>query len=98
MITVFVRTGDYDLLAGILLAVTGCEALFANLGQFNRASIQISFTCYVYPSLILAYMGQGAKLITDGENVLENIFYQTIPGKHEGPLFWYVLVVERQRR
>jgi len=37
----FVRTRDYDLLSGVLLAVTGCEALFANLGQFNRQSIQV---------------------------------------------------------
>ncbi|KAJ3545437.1 hypothetical protein NM688_g5626 [Phlebia brevispora] len=91
-VMLFVRTRDYDLLAGILLCVTGCEALFANLGQFNMASIQISFTCFVYPSLILAYLGQGARLITDGENVLSNIFYQTIPGKHQGPLFWVLYV------
>ncbi|KAF7795028.1 hypothetical protein EIP86_006172 [Pleurotus ostreatoroseus] len=91
-VMLFVRTRDYDLLAGILLCVTGCEALFANLGQFNMASIQLSFTCFVYPSLLLAYLGQGARLITDGENVLSNIFYQTIPGKHEGPLFWILYV------
>lgn len=38
----FVRTKDYDYLAGVLLAVTGCEAMFANLGQFNKASTQVS--------------------------------------------------------
>ncbi|KAH9055386.1 potassium transporter [Lactarius vividus] len=84
----FVRTGNYDTLAGVLLAVTGCEALFANLGQFNMISIQISFTSLVYPSLVLAYLGQGARLIVDGEDVISNIFYRTIPGKHNGPLFW----------
>ncbi|KAI9452283.1 potassium transporter [Lactarius psammicola] len=88
----FVRTGNYDTLAGVLLAVTGCEALFANLGQFNMISIQISFTTLVYPSLVLAYLGQGARLIVDGEDVISNIFYRTIPGKHDGPLFWILFV------
>ncbi len=53
-------------------------------------SIQISFTCFVYPSLVLAYLGQGARLITDGEAVITNIFYNTIPGPSKGGLFWLV--------
>ncbi|KAE9408952.1 potassium transporter [Gymnopus androsaceus JB14] len=89
-VLLFVRTRDYDLLAGILLAVTGPEAIFANLGQFNATSIRISFCCFVYPGLCLAYMGQGARLIVDGENVLPNVFYQSIPGPTNGPLFWQV--------
>ncbi|KAH9066020.1 potassium transporter [Lactarius deliciosus] len=88
----FVRTGEYDTLAGVLLAITGCEALFANLGQFNMISIQISFTTLVYPSLVLAYLGQGSRLIVDGENVISNVFYRTIPGEHNGPLFWILYV------
>ncbi|KIP04939.1 hypothetical protein PHLGIDRAFT_92762 [Phlebiopsis gigantea 11061_1 CR5-6] len=91
-VLLFVRTRDYDLLAGVLLAVTGCEALFANLGQFNRRSIQLSFSCFVYPSLVLAYLGQGARLIHDGESVLSNLFYNTIPGRSNGPLFWVMYV------
>ncbi|KIY46745.1 potassium transporter [Fistulina hepatica ATCC 64428] len=89
-VMLFVRTKDYDKLAGILLCVTGCEAVFANLGHFNRASIQLSFIGFVYPSLVLAYLGQGARLIVDGDAALSNIFYQTIPGKHNGPLWWHV--------
>ncbi|KAI9441911.1 potassium transporter [Lactarius indigo] len=88
----FVRTGQYDTLAGVLLAITGCEALFANLGQFNMLSIQISFTTLVYPSLVLAYLGQGSRLIVDGDEVISNVFYRTIPGKHNGPLFWILYV------
>jgi KUP system potassium uptake protein len=52
----FVRTGQYDYLAGVLLAITGCEAMFANLGQFNKAAIRIGFGCIAYPMLILAYL------------------------------------------
>ncbi|KLO10263.1 potassium transporter [Schizopora paradoxa] len=92
LVLLFTRTHDYDMLAGVLLAVTGCEALFANLGQFNALSIQIAFGCIVYPSLILAYLGQGARLISDGEKVLPNIFYHSIPGKENGPLFWILYV------
>jgi KUP system potassium uptake protein len=51
--------------------------------------IQISFTTIVYPSICLAYLGQGARLIADKEAVLENIFYRTIPGSSNGALFWY---------
>ncbi|KAF9561755.1 potassium transporter [Agrocybe pediades] len=91
-VLLFVRTRDYDLLAGILLAVTGCEAVFANLGQFNATSIRISFCTFVYPALVLAYLGQGARLIHDGPNVLENVFYKSIPGPINGPLYWIMFV------
>ncbi|SJL07638.1 uncharacterized protein ARMOST_10988 [Armillaria ostoyae] len=87
-VLLFVRTRDYDILAGVLLAITGCEAIFANVGQFNALSIQISFGCFVYPSLLLAYLGQGAALITNGDQVIQNVFYQSIPGGLNSPLFW----------
>jgi K+ transporter len=46
----------------------------------------------VYPSLVLAYLGQGARLIVNGADVLPNVFYLTIPGRHNGPLFWILYV------
>lgn len=54
---------------------------------------QMSFGLFVYPSLVLAYLGQGARLIVDGDSVISNVFYNTIPGAHNGPLFWYVHTV-----
>ncbi|KAM6494400.1 Potassium transporter [Amanita muscaria] len=92
-VMLFVRTRNYDILTGVLLAITGCEAIFANLGQFNAASIRISFTFLVYPSLVLAYLGQGARLVVDGDNVISNVFYNTIPGPPNGPLFWIIFVL-----
>jgi KUP system potassium uptake protein len=41
---------------------------------------------------MLAYLGQGSRLVVDGTNVLPNVFYLTIPGKHNGPLFWILYV------
>ncbi|KAG8800880.1 hypothetical protein FRC19_008514 [Serendipita sp. 401] len=92
-VMLFMRTKKYDLLAGVLLAVTGCEAMFANLGQFNMLSIQLSFGCFVYPALILAYLGQGAKLITNGDVVIAHVFYASVPGGAGKPLYWFVYVV-----
>lgn len=91
-IMLFVRTKDYDLLAGVILALTGSEAVFANLGQFNAASIRLSFSTVVYPSLVLAYLGQGARLIADPDNVIQNVFYKSIPGNQNGPLFWIIFI------
>ncbi|KIP07228.1 hypothetical protein PHLGIDRAFT_118284 [Phlebiopsis gigantea 11061_1 CR5-6] len=91
-ILLFVRTRDYDILAGVLLALTGCEAMFASLGHFNMLAIQLSFTLFVYPSIVLAYLGQGARLIVDGADVLPNLFYTTIPGSNGGPLYWIMFV------
>jgi KUP system potassium uptake protein len=61
-----------------------------SLGQFNRLSIQLSFGCFVYRSLILAYLGQGAQLIVNGETVIQNVFYASIPGGTGKPLWWSV--------
>ncbi|KAJ6903395.1 LOW QUALITY PROTEIN: hypothetical protein NC651_020783 [Populus alba x Populus x berolinensis] len=56
------QRGGWMSLGGILLCITGSEAMFADLGHFSQLSIQIAFTSLVYPSLILAYMGQAAYL------------------------------------
>ncbi|KAJ0675141.1 putative potassium transporter [Helianthus annuus] len=59
----------------------GSEAMFADLGHFSQLSIQIAFTSFVYPSLILAYMGQAAYL--SQHHVIENDyqigFYISVP-------------------
>jgi KUP system potassium uptake protein len=68
------------------------KTLLVSLGQFNALSIQISFTVFVYPALIFAYLGQGARLIVSGEHVISNIFYQTIPGRPNGPIYWISFV------
>nr|XP_018634094.1 potassium transporter 6-like isoform X3 [Nicotiana tomentosiformis] len=56
------QTRGWMSLGGILLCITGSEAMFADLGHFSQLSIKIAFTSIVYPSLILAYMGNAAGL------------------------------------
>ncbi|GAA5828507.1 hypothetical protein JCM11251_000823 [Rhodosporidiobolus azoricus] len=88
-VMLFVRTGNYDLLNGVILAITGVEALFANLGQFSKNSIRLAFISFAAPCLILQYLGQGAKLIEGGETVLQNIFFQSIPGGVGNGFWWF---------
>jgi KUP system potassium uptake protein len=54
------KTAGWRSLGGVLLAFTGVEALFADLGAFSRHAIQLSWLCYTFPCLLLAYIGQAA--------------------------------------
>uniref|UniRef100_A0A2P2KAM7 Potassium transporter n=1 Tax=Rhizophora mucronata TaxID=61149 RepID=A0A2P2KAM7_RHIMU len=83
------RKGGWMSLGGILLCITGSEAMFADLGHFSYAAIQIAFTFLVYPALILAYMGQAAYLSQHHDNNNHIDFYISVPGK----VRWPVLVI-----
>ncbi|OKL57218.1 hypothetical protein UA08_07683 [Talaromyces atroroseus] len=65
-------------LGGILLAFTGVETLFADLGAFSKRAVQISWLCFVYPCLLLSYIGQAAHMMVD-PSVYANPFYLTVP-------------------
>lgn len=75
-------------LGGILLCMTGSEAMFADLGHFSQLSIKIAFSFIVYPSLILAYMGQAAYL--SKHHSLQSDyrigFYVSVPEKIRWPV------------
>ncbi|KAI3452406.1 hypothetical protein Pfo_009071 [Paulownia fortunei] len=75
-------------LGGILLCITGSEAMFADLGHFSQLSIKIAFSFVVYPSLILAYMGQAAYL--SKHHIMESDyrigFYVSVPEKIRWPV------------
>ncbi|CAL0330966.1 unnamed protein product [Lupinus luteus] len=85
------QTGGWMALGGILLCITGSEAMFADLGHFSQLSIKIAFTSVVYPCLILAYMGQAAYFSRhhDIEQEYQFGFYASVPEK----LRWPVLVI-----
>ena len=65
-------------LGAVFLAVTGAEALYADLGHFGRAPIQTAWLALVLPSLALNYLGQGALVLGDPK-ALENPFYLLYP-------------------
>jgi len=62
----------------IVLALTGAEALYADMGHFGRKPIQIAWSTLVLPGLALNYMGQGA-LLMHNPAALENPFYRMFP-------------------
>jgi KUP system potassium uptake protein len=65
-------------LGAVFLAVTGAEALYADLGHFGRGPIQAAWTAVVLPSLALNYLGQGALILTDPK-AIENPFFLMYP-------------------
>jgi len=65
-------------LGAVFLAVTGAEALYADLGHFGKRPIQTAWLFIVLPSLALNYMGQGALLLAD-PNAIENPFFLMFP-------------------
>ncbi|KAL8224844.1 hypothetical protein R6Q57_017401 [Mikania cordata] len=75
-------------LGGVVLAITGTEAMFADLGHFTVKSIQISMGCVVYPAIITAYSGQ-ASWLRKNSDLVADTFYKSIPHA----LYWPVFVV-----
>jgi len=67
------------ILGSVVLAVTGAEALYADMGHFGRLPIRLAWAVYVFPSLLLNYFGQGALLLRDPASSF-NPFYRLIPG------------------
>jgi KUP system potassium uptake protein len=72
-------------LGSIVLAVTGSEALYADMGHFGRKPIRIGWVFFVLPALMLNYMGQGALLIAD-PTAIESPFYRLAPDWFRLPL------------
>jgi KUP system potassium uptake protein len=65
----------------VVLAVTGVEALYADLSHFGRAPIVLAWYAIVFPSLILNYLGQGAIVIRDPHALdISSPFYALTPG------------------
>ncbi|KKK23490.1 hypothetical protein P175DRAFT_0529378 [Aspergillus ochraceoroseus IBT 24754] len=73
-------TQGWKTLSGTLLAFTGVEALFADLGAFSRRAIQISWLCYTFPCLLLAYIGQAAYISVHPEAYSNPFFNAAPPG------------------
>jgi KUP system potassium uptake protein len=72
-------------LGSVFLAVTGAEALYADMGHFGRKAINVSWLTLVYPCLVLNYMGQGA-LLLDHPGAATNPFFLLAPDWARLPL------------
>src|SRR4029453_2813656 len=70
---------SFVVLGAVLLAFTGAEALYADMGHFGKAPIRIAWFALVFPALALNYFGQGALLIAHPD-ALDNPFYRLAPG------------------
>ncbi|CAI6089722.1 hypothetical protein V2G26_006842 [Clonostachys chloroleuca] len=87
------RNGEegWKSLGGTLLAFTGSEALFADIGAFGRTATQISWFGLAYPCLLITYLGQAAVLAADDANGIaytNPFFYSVPPGT-----FYFSLVI-----
>lgn len=69
----------FVVLASVFLAVTGGEALYADMGHFGRAPIRRGWFVIVLPALVLNYFGQGA-LLLENPSAISNPFYLMAPG------------------
>jgi len=87
----FVENGlaGFRVLGGVVLAVTGGEALYADMGHFGRKPIRKAWLALIYPALLLCYLGQGAALLTDPTGA-ERPFYALIP---HGPWIYPAVIL-----
>ena len=70
--------GAFFLLGAVVLAVTGAEALYADMGHFGRKPIRLAWFWLVFPCLLLNYFGQGAVVLRD-PTAVANPFYLMAP-------------------
>jgi KUP system potassium uptake protein len=68
----------FIVLGAVFLAVTGAEALYADLGHFGRKPIQIAWFALVFPALVLNYLGQGA-LVLQTPSAVSDPFFLMVP-------------------
>jgi KUP system potassium uptake protein len=66
------------MLASVTLAITGAEALYADLGHFGRPAISVAWNFIVAPCLILNYLGQGAHALSTPKDI-DNLFFSLAP-------------------
>ncbi|ACA15074.1 K potassium transporter [Methylobacterium sp. 4-46] len=76
---------SFAMLGAAFLAVTGGEAMYADMGHFGCGPIRLAWFSIVLPALVLNYLGQGALLLQD-PSALENPFFQLVPSFAHYPM------------
>ncbi len=79
---------SFLILGSIFLAVTGAEALYADMGHFGKGPIRAAWIYLVFPCLMLNYLGQGGLVLSD-PSAAENPFFRMIPEA----VYWPVLLL-----
>ncbi len=74
------RLGSFFILGSIFLAVTGGEALYADMGHFGRKPIRLAWGILVFPALALSYLGQGAFVLAHPESAHDPFFLMVPAG------------------
>src|SRR4249920_1211003 len=82
---------SFAVLGAAFLAVTGGEAMYADMGHFGRVPIRLAWFAVALPGLVLNYFGQAALLITDA-SALDHPFYQLAPDWAHYPLVAFATV------
>jgi KUP system potassium uptake protein len=78
-------------LGSVVLAVTGCETLYADMGHFGKFPIRIAWLAFVFPALVLNYFGQGAALLRDPSKA-DVAFYAVAPHWAHYPLVFLATI------
>ncbi|CAK9435818.1 uncharacterized protein LODBEIA_P04890 [Lodderomyces beijingensis] len=85
------KKGGVDVFSGAMLAITGTEAMFADIGHFGKLPIQLTLGGFVYPALMLCYLGQGAYIIKYPDAYI-NPFFLSLPGGTGSGIYWFMFV------
>ena len=69
----------FAILGAVFLALTGGEALYADMGHFGKRPVRIAWFGFVWPALMLNYYGQGAQLLSHHESIAHPLFFLVPP-------------------
>ena len=77
-ITVLYSSKNFEgmhIIASVFLALTGAEALYADIGHFGKGPIRLAWSGVVFPALVIGYLGQGAWLLNHLDHYTDPFFH-----------------------
>lgn len=89
----FLRKHGFSGISSLMLAITGTEALFLDVGCVGPLPVQLALGFFVYPCLMLNYFGQGAYLVATDPQAISNVFYSSIPVPAGSIAYWFIFIL-----